>query len=108
MRLEGSIKIDRAITEVFDFVADPQNDPVWCERVKWCRQVRGSGPEIEASYKALHKPSGYPWAHIRRIELLAFEHPHLVTWEQRDQLARVCNHLRARSGVRRDAAHPAG
>ena len=85
--LSGSVEIRLPVEDVFGFVADPRNDPRWCERVRWCRQVEGEGPCGGARYEALHKPSGYPWAHIRRIEVLDIEEPRRVRWRQADQLA---------------------
>lgn len=86
MRLEGSVEIERPVEEVFDFVADPRNDPRWCERVRWCKQVAGDGPGLGARYEALHRPSGYPWPHIRRIVVLDLEPPRFVRWRQADRL----------------------
>ena len=86
MRLEGSVEIERPLGEVFDFVADPRNDPSWCERVTWCRQVAGDGPGPGARYEALHRPSGYPWSHIRRIDVVEFEPPRSVRWTQVDRI----------------------
>jgi hypothetical protein len=85
-RLDGAIEIPRPIASVFEFVADSRNDPGWCERVAWCRQVEGDGPGPDARYEALHRPSGYPWAHIRRIEVLAFDPPRHIRWLQADRL----------------------
>jgi uncharacterized protein YndB with AHSA1/START domain len=84
----GSTVIARPIEEVFEFVADPRNDPRWCERVQWCRQVRGEGPAPDARYEAQHRPSGFPWSHLRRIAVVEVDPPRRVRWEQRDQLAR--------------------
>jgi len=85
--IHGSVEIRRPVEDVFGFVADPRNDPGWCERVKWCRQVAGERPDRGARYEALHKPSGYPRAHIRRIEVLEIEEPRFVRWRQADRLA---------------------
>ena len=86
MRLEGSIDIARPLLDVFDFIADPQNDPKWCERVEWCIQTEGDGPAPGARYEALHQPSGYPWAHLRQIEVLECEPPRYIRWRQADRV----------------------
>ena len=86
MRLEGGVEIRRPIGEVFEFVADSRNDPMWCERVAWCRQVAGQAPAPGARYEALHRPSGNPWAHIRRIEVLDLAPPRSVRWRQADRM----------------------
>ena len=88
LRLEGSVEIARPLEDVFAFVSDPRNDPAWCERVEWCRQVAGEGAEIGANYEARHRPSGYPWPHVRRIEVIAADPPRSIRWQQADHLAR--------------------
>jgi len=87
MKLAGSIEIERPIDEVFVFVADATNDPAWCERVRWCRQAKGDAPAVGTRYEAMHKPSGYPFAHIRSIEVLEHDPPRFVRWRQVDHLA---------------------
>ena len=84
--LEGEIEIGRPLEEVFAFVADPCNDPEWCPRVQWCEQREGSGPGQGARYEAMHKPSGYPRKHIRRIEVLEYDAPRRIRWRQEDQI----------------------
>jgi uncharacterized protein YndB with AHSA1/START domain len=84
--LRGKVLLDHPIEEVFEFVADARNDPSWCPRVRWCRQTEGKGPHVGARYEALHKPSGYPVAHLRHIEVLEFEPSHFVRWRQNDQI----------------------
>ncbi|HEX8648073.1 MAG TPA: SRPBCC family protein [Thermoleophilaceae bacterium] len=85
-RLEGDIEIRRPLEEVFRFVADPRNDPSWCPRVEWCEQREGDGPAAGARYEAMHRPSGYPRKHIRRIEVLEYDPPHRIRWRQEDQI----------------------
>ena len=85
-QLEGDIEIGRPVEDVFAFVADPRNDPQWCPRVLWCRQSEGDGPAAGARYEAMHRPSGYPLKHIRRIEVLEYEAPRLVRWRQEDHI----------------------
>ena len=87
MQLAGGVLIRRPIEEVFDYVADARNDPAWCERVHWCRQVEGDGPAVGATYEARHHPSGYPWPHLRHIEVVDLVRPTLVRWRQEDRLA---------------------
>ena len=87
MKIDGSVLIRRPIEEVFAFVADARNDPAWCERVHWCRQVEGDSPVVGARYEARHHPSGYPWPHLRHIEVVDVVAPTLVRWRQVDRLA---------------------
>ena len=86
-QLSGNVVIERPVEEVFAFVADPRNDPAWCERVEWCRQVEGARPAVGPRYQARHRPSGYPWPHRRHIEVLESDPPRLIRWHQRDHLA---------------------
>lgn len=78
----ASTEIDRPIQEVFDFVADSTNDPLWCGNVLECEQVHGDGPGLGARYRAVHKPG--PKASELRIEVLEYEPPRRIVWEQVD------------------------
>ena len=84
--LEGDIEIQRPLDEVFTFAADPRNDPQWCPRVLWCKQVEGDGPSPGARYEAMHRPAGYPKKHIRRIEVLEYDAPRRIRWRQEDHI----------------------
>lgn len=48
-------EIDRSVDEVFGFVADSTNDPLWCKNVLECEQVEGDGPGAGARYRAVHR-----------------------------------------------------
>lgn len=100
MEIAGSVLIRRPVEEVFEFVADALNDPAWCERVHWCRQVEGDSPVVGARYEAEHHPSGYPWAHLRHIEVVDLVRPTLVRWLQADRLGEfdIAYELRAVEG----------
>ena len=84
MRLEHTIEIEEPIEAVFDFVADPRNDPRWCPRVTWCRQVEGDGPDVGARFEALEHPS-LRRAQTRVIEVVAVEPPHRAVTRQTDE-----------------------
>ena len=84
MNTEHAIEVDRPIEAVFDFVADARNDPVWCSRVKWCRQTAGEGPGPGARYETLHRPTRLKPAQTRSIEVIEFDRPTLIRWRQED------------------------
>lgn len=105
--VEGSVLIRRPVEEVFEFVADARNDPAWCERVHWCRQVEGDSPVVGARYVARHHPAGYPWPHLRKIEVVDLVTPTLVRWRQADRLGEfdIAYELRAVDGGTRLRQH---
>jgi uncharacterized protein YndB with AHSA1/START domain len=79
-----SVDIPAPADLVFDFVADPRNDPRWCPRVQWCRQVAGDGPAPGARYETRHRPAWFMPSFRRRIELLELDRPRLVRSRQED------------------------
>jgi hypothetical protein len=83
MAIEHHVEIQRAQTDVFDFVADARHDPVWCKRVISCVQREGDGPAVGARYEALHRPIPGP-ARRRQIEIVAFDPPTAIRWIQED------------------------
>jgi len=50
MRIEESVEIARPREDVWKFVADPANDPLWCSKVKSVELVE---PGV---WSVLHKP----------------------------------------------------
>jgi uncharacterized protein YndB with AHSA1/START domain len=50
MRVEDSIEIARTPQEIWNYVADPMNDP------RWCRKVKSVAPAGPATWAVLHKP----------------------------------------------------
>jgi uncharacterized protein YndB with AHSA1/START domain len=50
VRVEESVEISRSPREVWEFVAEPTNDPLWCRKVKAVEQV---GPN---RWRVIHKP----------------------------------------------------
>jgi uncharacterized protein YndB with AHSA1/START domain len=84
--LEHTVEIERPVEQVFDFIADPQNDPRWCPRVSDCRQLEGRGPGQDARYEVDHHPS-LQRPHARLISILQFEPPRRLLTEQSDRVA---------------------
>ena len=71
MRIARSVVVDGHIEDVFDFVADPLNDPAWCAKVLVVDQVEGDGPGPGAAYEVLHR-------------CLSWERPHRIAWREDD------------------------
>ena len=84
--LEHTIEIERPIQEVFDLIADPRNDQLWCSRVNDCKQLQGTGPGAGARYEIDHHPT-LQRPHTRRISTIEFERPTHVLTEQVDRVA---------------------
>jgi uncharacterized protein YndB with AHSA1/START domain len=84
MELVRDVVIDRHIEEVFDFVADPLNDPRWCAKVLRVDQVEGDGPGPGARYDVLHRP--IPFRPPRRLvhTCVAWEPPKRIVWHEDD------------------------
>jgi uncharacterized protein YndB with AHSA1/START domain len=84
MELVRDVVIDRHIEEVFNFVADPLNDPRWCAKVLRVDQVEGDGPGPGARYDVLHRP--IPFRPPRRLihTCVAWEPPKRIVWHEDD------------------------
>jgi uncharacterized protein YndB with AHSA1/START domain len=82
--IERSIEIARPPEEVFAFVGDPRNDPLWCPKVL---TVDPEG-EVEAGpgarFSVLHRP--IPLRPARRMThtLLAWTPPGEIRWREED------------------------
>ena len=74
----AEITIDRPINEVFDFIADNENDPKWCVPVVETTRITGSAPGAGARYSfasqaGLIKLRG-------EFEVTSFEPPETIEW----------------------------
>lgn len=69
VRVKASVEVARARQEVWDFVADPTNDPLWCRKVK---SVEQAGPDC---WTLIHKPVPFRPAVELRVERLVSEPP---------------------------------
>ncbi|MEY2422018.1 MAG: hypothetical protein QOI95_2085 [Acidimicrobiaceae bacterium] len=81
--VEHHIDINRPIEEVFAYVADARNDPLWCPRVLSCEQIEGDGAALGARYTERHNPT-FMRPKVRDLRIIAFEAPTLVRWIQED------------------------
>lgn len=77
-----SVTIDRPIEEVFDFIADCENDTQWCPSVKEIKRVSGNGSGAGARYRMHHAPGGMEFG--ATVEVVACERPHLLQWVMTD------------------------
>ncbi len=80
--ITATTEVDRPVEDVFAFVADSRNDPLWCRTVLECEQTHGDGPGPGARYRAVHKPG--PKASELRIEALEYDAPRRIKWRQVD------------------------
>jgi hypothetical protein len=84
MVVERSTHIARLPADVFDFVADPRNDPLWCPKV-----VSVQAPSAEAGgpgtrYAVVHRP--VPLRPARRMvhTLVSWQPPGRIVWHEDD------------------------
>ena len=84
MQIARSIVVDSHIEDVFDFVADPLNDPAWCPKVLVVDQVEGDGPGPGAIYEVLHRP--IPFRPARRMvhQCVSWKPPYRIEWREDD------------------------
>jgi uncharacterized protein YndB with AHSA1/START domain len=88
--IERSIEIARSPEEVFSFVGNPLNDPLWCPKVKSVEPVgdpQAAGPG--ARFVVVHRP--IPLRPARRMDyvLVAWDPPHRVEWREDDGHDRI-------------------
>ena len=80
MTVETSITIQRSPEDVFAFLSDPRNDPLWCSR------VRSVEPLGDGEYRVMHKPLRIqPRPYELRMRRLDAEPPQRLRWEETDR-----------------------
>lgn len=77
--------IHRPLQEVFDFIADPTNDPLWCPPVLEAEQIAGDGPAQGARYRQIVKPGPFPLTNT--MELTEVRPNHFVAWRGSNGMA---------------------
>jgi hypothetical protein len=84
MEVSRSVVIERAVDDVFAYVAEPRNDPRWCPKVLSVEQVDGHGPGAGSRYVVLHRP--IPLRPARRMDhaCLSWERPTRIAWREQD------------------------
>lgn len=84
MLIECSIEIARPIDEVFAFVSDPVNDPLWCRKVVSV-QPDGDAPIAPgASFTVMHRPIPLRPARRMAYRLLSWSPPTEICWHEDD------------------------
>jgi uncharacterized protein YndB with AHSA1/START domain len=91
--IEREVEIARPVEDVFDFLFDPRNDPLWCRKV---RSVRGSGDR----YEVVHKPVPLRPARTMEMRRLSSRRPTRIEWTQDDgtDVFRVTYELESTAG----------
>lgn len=82
-RFEATVKIDRPIEEVFDFLADGENDPKFSPRVLQIRKTTDGAPGVGTVYASTVKDAGMKTK--RQFELTEFERPTRIRWAERSR-----------------------
>jgi carbon monoxide dehydrogenase subunit G len=77
--------INRPVEEVFDFIADPTNDPRWCPPVLEAEQIEGDGPSAGARYRQRVKPGPIPMTST--LELTEVRRNKFVAWQGSNGMA---------------------
>ena len=77
MLIEREVEIARPIEDVYAFVSDPRNDPLWCRKVK---SVEGEGDRFDV----VHKPVPLRPARRMKLRVVASEPPRRVETTQDD------------------------
>ena len=78
VRVEESVEIERPPEEVWEFIADPANDP------RWCRKVQSVEPAGPRRWTVLHKPVPMRPAAELSLEQLVLDPPSRLTMRQED------------------------
>jgi polyketide cyclase/dehydrase/lipid transport protein len=110
MEIVRAVVVDRHIDDVFEYLADPRNDRLWCPGVVAVRQLAGDGPGLAGRWELSHRPR------LRRARLVtracvAWEPPGRLGWRDDDggRLREVVYELEpvwtATRVTRRDAGH---
>ena len=84
MRIAAAVVIDTHIDDVFEFVANPLNDPRWCEKVLYVEQVEGDEPGPGAEYTVVHRPIPLRPPRTMRHVCVDWDPPHRIVWEEDD------------------------
>lgn len=84
LRVQRSIRIDRSPEDVFDFVHNPLNDPIWCPSVEEIESLSGNGPARGATYRFVHNPG--PHTLEAQSEIVALSPPHEMKIRAKDPM----------------------
>jgi len=84
MEIVRTVVVERTPTDVFDFVADACNDPLWCPKVISTRRRAGSGPGAGAVYDVVHKPVPGRPSRAMAMTCRSLMWPSQVEWHEDD------------------------
>jgi len=76
VRVVGSIEIDRPLEEVFDFVADQRNEPLYNPEITTSRKVTEGPIGVGTMFQTVSLSGGTPIEAV--IEVTGFDRPHLM------------------------------
>jgi carbon monoxide dehydrogenase subunit G len=82
-RFEGTAVIDRPVEEVFDFLADGENDRKFSPRVLEIRKTTDGPAGVGTVYASTVKDAGMKTK--REFELTEFERPTRIRWSERSK-----------------------
>ena len=79
-RFEATIDIDRPIEDVFDFLADGENDRKFSARIVEIAKTTEGPPGVGTVYASTAKDAGIKMKH--EFELTQFERPTKIRWRE--------------------------
>jgi Polyketide cyclase / dehydrase and lipid transport len=89
MRIECAIDIARPRTEVFAFVAEPQNDRLWCPKVDSVTPADEAASGPGATYLVVHSPIPLRPAREMTYRLVDWDPPSRIDWHEDDGRDRI-------------------
>jgi uncharacterized protein YndB with AHSA1/START domain len=99
MKIEATIEIARPPEEVWALIADPRNDPQWCDHVVSVEQIAGDGPGLEARYDVVHQPIRLRGPKPLSMVVTDYDPPRRMSFREQDSDAVfVVTYLLAESG----------
>ena len=79
-RFGATVVIDRPIEEVFDFLADGENDKIFSERVQEIRKTTDGPPGVGTVYASTVKDAGVTTK--REFKITEFDRPTRIRWAE--------------------------
>jgi uncharacterized protein YndB with AHSA1/START domain len=82
-RFDATVVIDRPIEEVFDFLADGENDPKFSPRVLEIKKTTDGPPGVGTVYASTVKDAGVKTE--REFRITEFERPTRIRWAEQSK-----------------------
>jgi uncharacterized protein YndB with AHSA1/START domain len=82
-RFDATVVIDRPIEEVFDFLADGENDPKFSPRVLEIKKTTDGPPDVGTVYASTVKDAGMKTK--REFRITEFERPTRIRWAEQSK-----------------------